>query len=154
MQFARCHSFVCKYLLNFIIFLYIYLYFICPSPALFPRVVSRKPGAVKPSITIYTLAGKVISTIPVGCPSHFFTGYIYISTLTLVNVNRNGRGAQYKPLKLLTLKTRKIHLNRPFKVLHSHHLLTDMRYMHWQPTKTLEIDDRIQSEIANLSIFS
>ena len=28
-----------------------------------------------------------------------------ISTLTVVNVSRNGRGALYKPLKLLTLKT-------------------------------------------------
>ena len=54
-----------------------------------------------------------------------------ISTLTVVNVSRNGRGALYKPLKLLTLKTRKIQLNRPFKVLHSHHLPTDMRYLHW-----------------------
>ena len=52
-----------------------------------------------------------------------------ISTLTVVNVSRNGRGALYKPLKLLTLKTRKIHLNRPFKVLHSLHLLTDKLYM-------------------------
>ena len=52
---------------------------------------------------------------------------IFLSTLTVVNVSRNGRGALYNPLKLLTLKTRKIHLNRPFKVLHSHHLLTDMR---------------------------
>ena len=54
---------------------------------------------------------------------------IYISTLTVVNVSRNGRGALYKPLKLLTLKTRKMHLNRPFKVLHSLHLLTDKPYM-------------------------
>ena len=45
-----------------------------------------------------------------------------VSTLTVVNVSRNGRGALYKPLKLLTLKTRKMHLNRPFKVLHSLHL--------------------------------
>ena len=51
------------------------------------------------------------------------------STLTVVNVSRNGRGALYKPLKLLTLKTRKMHLNRPFKVLHSLHLLTDKPYM-------------------------
>ena len=69
-----------------------------------------------------------------------------ISTLTVVNVSRNGRGALYKPLKLLTLKTRKIQLNRPLKVLHSHHLPTDMRYLHWQPTKTLESDDRIQTK--------
>ena len=68
------------------------------------------------------------------------------STLTVVNVSRNGRGALYKPLKLLTLKTRKIQLNRPFKVLHSHHLPTDMRYLHWQHTKTLESDDRIQTK--------
>ena len=60
-----------------------------------------------------------------------------LSTLTVVNVSRNSRGAQYKSLKLLTLKTRNIHLNRPLKVLHSHHILTDMRYLHWQPTKTL-----------------
>ena len=52
-----------------------------------------------------------------------------ISTLTVVNVSRNGRGALYKPLKLLTLKTRKIHLNRPFKVLYSLQLLTDKPYM-------------------------
>ena len=52
-----------------------------------------------------------------------------LSTLTVVNVSRNGRGALYKPLKLLTLKTRKIHLNRPFKVIHSLHLLTDMPYV-------------------------
>ena len=82
---------------------------------------------------------------------------IAISTLTVVNVSRNGRGALYKPLKLLTLKTRKIHLNRPFKVLHSYYLLTDMRYLHWQPTKTLESDDRIQTksrETTNLAMFS
>ena len=58
----------------------------------------------------------------------FYIG-MYISTLTVVNVSRNGRGALYKPLKLLTLKTRKMHLNRPFKVLHSLHLLTDKPYM-------------------------
>ena len=52
-----------------------------------------------------------------------------VSTLTVVNVSRNGRGALYKPLKLLTLKTRKIHLNRPFKVLYSLQLLTDKPYM-------------------------
>ena len=57
-------------------------------------------------------------------------GFINVlSTLTVVNVSRNGRGALYKPLKLLTLKTRKMHLNRPFKVLHSLHLLTDKPYM-------------------------
>ena len=56
-------------------------------------------------------------------------GHAGISTLTVVNVSRNGRGALYKPLKLLTLKTRKMHLNRPFKVLHSLHLLTDKPYM-------------------------
>ena len=54
---------------------------------------------------------------------------IVLSTLTVVNVSRNGPGALYKPLKLLTLKTRKMHLNRPFKVLHSLHLLTDRPYM-------------------------
>ena len=73
-----------------------------------------------------------------------FCEFFTLSTLTVVNVSRNGRGALYKPLKLLTLKTRKMHLNRPSKVLHSHHLLTDMRYLHWQLTKTLENDDRIQ----------
>ena len=55
--------------------------------------------------------------------------YFHVSTLTVVNVSRNGRGALYKPLKLLTLKTQKMHLNRPFKVLHSLHLLTDKPYM-------------------------
>ena len=57
-----------------------------------------------------------------------------LSILTVVNVSRNGRGALYKPLKLLTLKTRKIHLNRPFKVLHSLHLLTDKPYMQYIAT--------------------
>ena len=34
-----------------------------------------------------------------------------LSTLMIVNVRRNGPGAQCKPLKLLTFKTDKIHLN-------------------------------------------
>ena len=54
----------------------------------------------------------------------------FISTLTVVNVSRNGRGALYKPLKLFTLKTRKIHLNRPFKVIHSLHLVTLLQTCH------------------------
>ena len=60
---------------------------------------------------------------------HLLEGARGISTLTVVNVSRNGRGALYKPLKLLTLKTRKIHLNRPFKVIHSLHPVTDMPYV-------------------------
>ena len=52
-----------------------------------------------------------------------------VSTLTVVNVSRNGPGALYKPLKLLTLKTRKMHLNRPSKVLHSLHPVTDMPFV-------------------------
>ena len=82
----------------------------------------------------YTIASGLIQLV-IWYPSKIFgqrgadNGGCTVSTLSVVYVSRNGRGALYKPLKLLTLKTRKMHLNRPFKVLHSLHLLTDKPYM-------------------------
>ena len=50
------------------------------------------------------------------------------SQLMVVSCSRNGLGAQCKRLKLLTLKTAIIHLNKPFKVLHLLRLVTEMPY--------------------------
>ena len=52
-----------------------------------------------------------------------------ISFQAVVCYSRNGQGAQCKHLKLLTLKTTKIFVKIPFKVLHSLHLVTDMQYL-------------------------
>ena len=58
--------------------------------------------------------------------------YILLLWQTVVCRSRNGPGEQCKPLKPLTLKTTKIHLKRPFKVLYIHiiMLVTDMPYQY------------------------